>query len=279
MDEYEVIIKANQPWYKIDIKDLIRYKDLILLFVKRNFALVYKQTILGPLWLVLSPLLTSIVFAFVFGQFAGLSTDGVPHLLFYLTGTTIWGLFSNSVQNISKTFLDNAHVFGKVYFPRLAVPISKSITNIINFGIQMALILIFYVYYTFIGEVSFISSAILLFPILVIQAAALAMAVGIIIASVTVKYRDLAIAATLCLQLWMYLTPVVYPLSSTEGMMYTLLLLNPMTPIVNNFRYAVLGAGELLLLPWIGSMVVTLFLLMAGALLFSNAQKTFVDKI
>lgn len=276
---YEVKVKSNTPWYHLSIKELYSYKDLVFLFVKRNFALIYKQTILGPLWLILSPFLTSVVFTFVFGHFAGLSTDGIPQILFYMSGNIIWGLFSSSTNNISKTFLENSNIFGKVYFPRLTVPISQAITSIVNFFIQFIMLIIFYIYFLITGSSVIIGFSLLLLPIVIIQAATLAMAVGIIISSLTVRYRDLAIAINFGMQLWMYITPVVYPLSSTNGIMRTVLLINPMTAIVNNFRYFLLGAGEFLFIPWLISLLVTIALTILGIFMFNKTEKTFIDTI
>lgn len=280
MDNYEVVIKSKTKWYEVNLKEVFMYKDLIKLFVQRNFALIYKQTILGPLWLILNPLVTSVVFTVVFGQFAGLSTGGMPQFLFYMSGNTIWMLFSSSVNGTSGTFLNNAHIFGKVYFPRLTVPISQMITSIINFLIQFAMLVIVYFYFLFFTNenVSF-SAYFLILPLLIAQTALLGTAVGVIISSVTIKYRDLAVAAGLILQMWMYLTPVVYTLDSVSGIMKTLLLLNPMTSVVNNFRFCLAGGGEFVLGYWIYSVVITVLLALGGIVLYNKMEKNFVDSI
>lgn len=280
MDNYEVVIKSKTKWYEVNLKEVFMYKDLIKLFVQRNFALIYKQTILGPLWLILNPLVTSVVFTMVFGQFAGLSTGDMPQFLFYMSGNTIWMLFSSSVNGTSGTFLNNAHIFGKVYFPRLTVPISQMVTSVINFLIQFAMLVIVYFYFLFFtDETVAFSPYFLLLPLLIIQTALLGTAVGVIISSVTIKYRDLAVAAGLILQMWMYLTPVVYALDSVSGVMRTLLLLNPMTSVVNNFRFCLAGGGELVTGYWIYSAVITVLLAFGSIVLYNKMEKNFVDSI
>ena len=280
MDNYEVVIKSKTKWYEVNLKEVFMYKDLIKLFVQRNFALIYKQTILGPLWLILNPLVTSVVFTVVFGQFAGLSTGEMPQFLFYMSGNTIWMLFSSSVNGTSGTFLNNAHIFGKVYFPRLTVPISQMVTSVINFLIQFAMLVIVYFYFLFFtDETVAFSPYFLLLPLLIIQTALLGTAVGVIISSVTIKYRDLAVAAGLILQMWMYLTPVVYALDSVSGVMRTLLLLNPMTSVVNNFRFCLAGGGELVAGYWVYSAVITVLLAFGSIVLYNKMEKNFVDSI
>lgn len=280
MDNYEVVIKSKNKWYDLQLKEVFKYKDLIKLFVQRNFALIYKQTVLGPLWLVLNPLVTSVVFTVVFGQFAGLSTNGMPQFLFYMSGNTIWMLFSGAVSGTSSTFLNNAHIFGKVYFPRLTVPISQMITSVINFLIQFVMLLVVYIYFLVTGaeNVGF-TPYILLMPVLIMQTALLGTAIGVIISSVTIKYRDLAVAAGLILQMWMYLTPIVYTLETVSGLVRTLLLLNPMTAVVNNFRYCLVGNGEFLTGSWIYSIVFTLIVAFGGVVLYNKMEKNFVDSI
>ena len=280
MENYEVVIRSETKWYDLNLKEVLKYKDLIKLFVQRNFALIYKQTVLGPLWLVLNPLVTSVVFTVVFGQFAGLSTNGMPQFLFYMSGNTIWMLFSSSVSGTSSTFLNNAHIFGKVYFPRLTVPVSQMITSVINFLIQFAMLVVVYAYFLVTGaEGVALSPYFLLLPLLIAQAALFGTAVGIIISSVTIKYRDLAVAAGLILQMWMYLTPIVYTLETVSGVMRTLLLLNPMTALVNNFRFCLAGNGQLLIGWWIYSVIFTLAVAFGGVVLYNKMEKNFVDSI
>ncbi|MBR5521028.1 MAG: ABC transporter permease [Oscillospiraceae bacterium] len=280
MENYEVVIRSKTKWYDLNLKEVLKYKDLIKLFVQRNFALIYKQTVLGPLWLVLNPLVTSVVFTVVFGQFAGLSTNGMPQFLFYMSGNTIWMLFSSSVSGTSSTFLNNAHIFGKVYFPRLTVPVSQMITSVINFFIQFVMLVVVYAGFLVTGAegVSF-SPYFLLLAVIIAQTALFGTAIGIIISSVTIKYRDLAVAAGLILQMWMYLTPIVYTLETVSGPLRTLLLLNPMTAVVNNFRYCLAGNGTFLTGWWIYSLIVTVAVAFGGVVLYNKMEKNFVDSI
>ncbi len=276
---YEIIIKPKTGKFDVDFGELFRYRDLIYLFVKRNFVMMYKQSILGPLWLILNPLMTSVVFTFVFGGFAGIPTDGIPEFLFYMAGNTIWGLFSSATLAISTFFISNSGVFSKIYFPRLVVPTSLAITAIVNFSIQFLMLIIFWIYYFIIGANVYISVNLLLLPLLIIHAAVLALCVGVCISSLTTKYRDLNYAVGFGMQLWLYATPIVYPVSSTSGLMQTILYLNPMTAVVENFKVALFGSGELLLWQWGLSAVVTVVLAYVALLLFSRIEKTFVDTI
>ncbi len=276
-NRYYTVIKAQKSSF--DFKEVWRYRDLILLFVQRNFKLVYKQTVLGPLWLVLNPLLTSVIFTFIFGGFAGLSTDGVPQFLFYLAGNTIWGLFNTSVINTANTFVANANIFGKIYFPRITVPISQILSAFVNFLIQFAMLIVFWCYYYFSGEDLNLSLYVLLVPVLLLQAILLALGVGVIVSSLTTKYRDLSIAVGFGMQLWMYASPVVYPLSETGGIMRQILLLNPMTPIIHNFKFALFGSDEIMTGYWLLSVLVTAILLLVGLNLFNRVEKNFIDTV
>ncbi len=279
MKNYEVKITADHSKFDLNLKETAQYKDLIKLFIKKNFALIYKQTILGPLWLILNPLFSSIIYTFVFGKMVGLSTDGVPAFLFYLTGTALWNMFTNTLSGTSVTFMSNVGVFGKVYFPRLTIPISQAITGIMKFLIQFAMLVCFYLFYLTKGVSLFNGWWILLVPLLVIQTALMAMACGIIVSSVTIKYRDLSLAIGLIIQMWMYITPVIYPVSYLKGWMYTVIMCNPMTPIINNFRFCMLGTGEFMGVTWLYSMVVTFVLVFLGVSFFNKTEKTFVDVI
>ena len=243
---YHTHISSKHRWLDLNLKEVWRYRDLIFLFTKRNFVVSYKQTILGPAWIFLTPLFSSIVQAFVFGGIAGIETDGVPMLLFYLTGNAIWNYFNTCLCNNANTFTENAYVFGKVYFPRLTTPISNVLSSIIRFGIQMILVLIFMVYFLIRGEVAPNWAAWLVIPVELIHLGILGMGFGIIISSLTTKYRDLTVLVGFGVSLWMYLTPVVYPLSTlAEGWMKTILLCNPLTTSAELIRYAVRGKGTL----------------------------------
>ncbi len=276
---YEIVIKPKTGKFDVDFKEVWRYRDLVYLFVKRNFVSMYKQSILGPLWLILNPLMTSVVFTFVFGSFAGIPTDGIPEFLFYMAGNTIWGLFSSATTSISSFFLSNNALFSKIYFPRLVPPVSQAITSIVNFSIQFLMLLIFWVYYFIIGADISISINVLLLPVIILHAAILALSVGICISSLTTKYRDLNYAVGFGMQLWLYATPIVYPVSSTSGLMELVLYLNPMTAVVENFKVVLFGSGTLLTWQWGLSAIITVILGYFALLLFNRIEKTFVDTI
>lgn len=278
-ENWTTIIKPKTGWFDINLKELIQYKDLLVMFVKRDFKTLYKQTILGPLWIIINPLLTTIMFTVVFGNIASIPTDGVPQIVFYMLGTTVWTYFSLCLTKTSSTFTGNAAIFGKVYFPRLVTPISTVISGLINFGLQFLMFLGFMVYFMIKGLPIEPNLWILITPFLLVQLAALALGFGIIISSLTTKYRDLAVLVTFGVQLWMYATPVVYPASQIGGKLKTLMMLNPVSPIVESFRYAFLGSGSI---PWnyLGiSVVTTLVVLFAGVVLFSRVEKTFMDTV
>lgn len=278
-ENWTTIIKPKTGWFDINLKELIQYKDLIVMFVKRDFKTMYKQTILGPLWIIINPLLTTLMFTVVFGNIANISTDGMPQIVFYMLGTTVWTYFSSCLTKTSSTFTGNAAIFGKVYFPRLVTPISTVISGLINFGVQFLMFLGFMAYFMIKGSPIEPNLWILITPLLLVQLAALALGFGIIISSMTTKYRDLAVLVTFGVQLWMYATPVVYPASQIGGKLKTLMMLNPVSPIVESFRYAFLGSGSI---PWnyLGiSVVTTLVVLFAGVVLFSRVEKTFMDTV
>lgn len=278
--KYHTHITAKHNWFDLKLKEVWQYRDLIVLFTKRSFTLTYKQTILGPAWIFLNPFLTSIIYTFVFGGIAGMSTDGVPQILFYLCSNAIWTYFSGCVTKNAQTFTANAGVFGKVYFPRLTIPISNMLASIIQFGIQMLLVSIFLGYYVLAGVVSPNWWAWFLIPIVLLHLGIMGLGFGIIISSVTTKYRDLSILVTFGVQLWMYVTPIVYPLSQLQdGILKTMLMLNPVTSSIEVFRYAVLGKGtivpEFLGLSWIITILVVVF----GIMIFNRVEKTFMDTV
>lgn len=278
-NNWTTIIKPKTGWFDINLKELIQYKDLIVMFVKRDFKTMYKQTILGPLWIIINPLMTTLMYTIVFGNIANISTDGMPQIVFYMLGTTVWTYFSSCLTKTSSTFTGNAAIFGKVYFPRLVTPISTVISGLINFGVQFLMFLGFMAYFMIKGSPIEPNLWILITPLLLVQLAALALGFGIIISSMTTKYRDLAVLVTFGVQLWMYATPVVYPASQIGGKLKTLMMLNPVSPIVESFRYAFLGSGSI---PWnyLGiSVVTTLVVLFAGVVLFSRVEKTFMDTV
>lgn len=277
--KWDKIIRPHTGWFDIHPGELWRYRDLIGLFVWRDFVSIYKQTILGPLWYIIQPLLTTLVFTIIFGNIAKLPTDGLPPFLFYLSGVIAWKYFADCLNNTANTFVSNAHIFGKVYFPRLTVPVSVVISNIIGFGIQFLLFVVFYVYYWSNGAFIHPLPAILLLPILVVQMAALGLGFGIIVSSLTTRYRDLTHLIGFGVQLWMYATPVVYPTSFLPDKWRWLLLLNPMAPVVEAFRYAFLGTGSINLQSWLISVAITLCILFSGVILFSRVEKSFMDTV
>ena len=279
-EKYHTHISSKNKRFSLNLGEVWKYKDLIWLFTKKNFKLIYKQTILGPAWIVLNPLISSLIYMVVFGMIAGLSTGGVPGILFYLSSTAIWTLFSTSLTNNATTFTQNANVFGKVYFPRLTMPISTVISSVIQFGVQMILVLILLAYFTITGQVNPNWLAWLALPFVLIQLGALGLGFGIIISSLTTKYRDLSLLVTFGVQLWMYATPVVYPLSQLgEGTLRTIIMINPVTMPIEVFRYAVLGVGNPNPL-FIGiSVAVTIVVLLFGISLFNKVEKTFMDTV
>lgn len=278
--KYHTHITAKHNWYDLNLKEVWQYRDLIWLFTQRNFVVKYKQTILGPAWIFLNPLISSVIYAFVFGGIAGIGTDGVPSILFYLAGNAIWTYFSSCVTMNASTFTANAGVFGKVYFPRLTMPASNVISSALQFGVQMLLVLGFLLYYVFTGVVSPNWLSWLLIPVVLIHLGLLGLGCGIIISSLTTKYRDLAIVVTFGVQLWMYITPIVYPISQLgDGLMKTILMLNPVTAPVELFRYAVLGVGSVMPLYLAISGAVTVVLLLFGIMIFNKVEKTFMDTV
>ncbi len=273
------IIKPMSGWFDIHLGELLKCGDLIFLFVKRDFIAIYKQTILGPIWFLLQPLMSTLVFTIVFGFVAQLSTDGIPHALFYLSGIICWFYFSECLLKTSETFITNRDLFGKVYFPRLTIPISIVITNLITFGIQFLLLLIFLIYYYFQGYPITINWKLALLPLLVIQMAALGLGCGIIVSSLTTKYKDLQFLLKFGIQLWMYATPIVYPISIIPVKWHWVILLNPMSAIVETFRNVLTGAGRIDMGMLGLSAGMTLFLLIAGLILFSRIEKTVMDTV
>ena len=278
--QYHTHITSKRRWFILNLKEVWQYRDLIVLFTKRNFAVRYKQTILGPAWLFITPIISSLIYTFIFGGIAGIGTEGVPQLLFYMSGNAIWTYFSSCVTKNAATFTSNANVFGKVYFPRLTTPISNMLTSGIEFGIQMLIVLAFLIYYLICGAVQPHWLDWLLIPLVLLHLGVMGLGFGIIISSLTTKYRDLSILVTFGVQLWMYVTPVVYPLSQAkEGLFRTALLINPVTAPVEVFRYALLGQGTIV--PWAlaWSWALTVFTAVFGIMIFNRVEKTFMDTV
>ena len=277
--QWTSVIKPSNGWFDVNIKELWQYRDLIMMFVKRDFVAFYKQTVLGPLWFLLQPLFTTIVFTIVFGQIAKLPTNGLPQILFYLSGTVMWNYFAACLNTTSNTFVANAGIFGKVYFPRLVTPIAVVLTQMMTFAIQFCLFIFIFFYFYISGADVKPNLWILATPVLLLQMACLGLGCGIIVSSMTTKYRDLSLLVTFGVQLWMYATPVVYPISMVSGKLAVFMALNPMTAIIEVFRHAFLGGQLIPLWYWGTSIGATIFLLLLGIVLFSKVEKNFMDTV
>lgn len=286
--QWTTVIKPKDKLLSVDFAELWHYRDLTSLFVKRNIITQYKQTILGPIWYVVQPALTVLMYMVVFGGIAGIGTDGVPQPLFYLAGTAIWQYFADCLTKTSNTFVDNAGIFGKVYFPRLVMPIANVTSNLLRFGIQLGFFVIVYIIYiiTDPGCTASINAYAFLFPLLIVMMAGLSLGFGVLISSLTTKYRDLQILFTFIVHLWMYATPIVYPLSMVKGKVIAgfdvdfIMHLNPVTPVIETFKYGFLNAGEFIGWGWLAySFAFMLALLAVGIVIFNKVQKSFMDTV
>jgi lipopolysaccharide transport system permease protein len=276
--QWTEIIEPRSSLWKLNLKELFEYRDLLWLWVRRDFSATYKQTALGPLWFFIQPLLTTIMFVIVFGRFAKLSTDGLPQILFYLAGITIWNYFAECLTRTASVFKDNANIFGKVYFPRLIIPVSIVCSNLAKFAIQLLLFLVVFVYYWFQGKVQ-PNFYIVLLPMLLAIMAGFALGAGMLISALTTRYRDLMFLLSFGVQLLMYATPVIYPLSALEGKYKVIASLNPIAPVVETFRFSFLGSGTF---SWGGllySAVAMAIVLVLGTLVFNKVEKTFMDTV
>ena len=282
-EQWTTVIKPKNGWFDLHLKEVYGYKDLIFLFVRRNFVSLYKQTILGPAWAIIQPLLTTVVFTIVFGNIANLGTDGAPQFVFYMCGNIAWSYFSTCFTSTATTFVSNSAIYGKVYFPRLVIPISTVLTNLISFGIQMAFFLCFWAYYLIKGAIA-PTIWMLAIPLLIVQMALLGLGFGIIISALTTKYRDLTMLVSFGVQLWMYATPIAYPLSMInekfgDSIWSKIYMLNPMTPVIELFRNAFLGTGSVNISYLLIGFTTTLVVLFLGIILFSRVEKTFMDTV
>lgn len=279
-ETWDLIIKP-QKGFSVDLQlqEVWNYRELIYLFIRRNFVAYYKQTILGPLWYLITPFITTVVFTLIFGKLAKIPTDGIPPFLFYMAGNITWSYFATSFRGTSNTFVVNAAIFGKVYFPRLTVPISEVVIGLLKYTIHLVLFAGFYMYFAYKGSSAHLTIWIFYFPLIIIQMALLSLGLGIIISSLTTKYRDLTFLMTFGLQLWMYGTPIVYPASLVPDKYLCLYMMNPMAPIIETVRYAFLGEGLVDPAYISVSWGVTLFSLIAGILLFNKVEKTFMDTV
>ena len=278
-EQWNLVIKPRTGWFDIDVKNIWKYRDLIKLFVRRSFVSSYKQTVLGPAWAIINPLCTTVIFTIIFGNIAGLAAEGVPSFIFFMAGNITWGYFANCLNATSGTFTGNAGIFGKVYFPRLVMPITTVISNLISFAIQYVFFLGFWVYFLITTDSIEPNLFILMTPILLVHMALMGLGIGIICSSLTTKYRDLTMLIGFGVQLWMYLTPVAYDYQIISDKWRTLYMCNPMTPVINTMRYAYLGIGEFELGYYLLSWAVTLVMLFFGVLLFSRVEKTFMDTV
>lgn len=287
-DEWDIVIKPKDRMLSVDFGELWRYRDLTSLFVKRNIITQYKQTILGPLWFIIQPALTVAMYMVVFGGIAGIGTDGVPQPLFYLAGTAMWQYFADCLTKTSNTFVDNADIFGKVYFPRLVMPVANVISKLLRLGVQLGLFALVYVLYALFDPdcTAALNRYALLFPLLVVMMAGLSLGFGILISSMTTKYRDLQVLFSFLVSLWMYATPIVYPLSLVKdkviaGFNVDLLMhLNPVTPVIETFKYGFLNAGEFIGWGWVAySFAFMVLLLGFGIVVFNRVQKSFMDTV
>ncbi|HVW98968.1 MAG TPA: ABC transporter permease, partial [Candidatus Babeliaceae bacterium] len=274
------VIKPHSGWLDIHLIDIWRYRDLIMLLVRRDFVSIYKQTILGPLWIFIQPLLVSFTYVIIFTRVAHLSSDGLPPILFYLAGVTCWNYFSACLNTTASTFVSNAHIFGKVYFPRLAMPLSVSISNLVRFCVQFLLLAILMVCYSFKGVKFQVQSSIFLLPVLLFIMAGLSLGLGIIVSSLTTRYRDLSYLITFGVQLLMYASPVVYPLSSVpKGKLRTFLLANPMSGPIETFKFALFGRGYFSFELLSYDLGLMLLILIVGILVFNKVEKSFMDTV
>ena len=276
---WDLVIASKTKLIEFNFEQLWHYRDLLYLLIKRDIISFYKQTILGPLWFFIQPIFTTIIYTFIFGGLAKISTDGIPQPLFYMAGITAWNYFSECLVKTSTVFKDNANIFGKVYFPRLILPLSIVGSNLVRFGVQFLLFIIFILYYYIKGFYFEISWAILFFPFLVLLMALLGLGLGLIITAMTIKYRDLAFLIVFGVQLLMYTTTVIYPLSAAPIKYKLLISLNPMTGIIEAFRYSILGKGEFTTSSILYSTLITILTLFIGMIVFNKTEKTFLDTV
>jgi lipopolysaccharide transport system permease protein len=278
-DKWDLVIEPKSNLFSLGLDKVWKYRDLLVLLVRRDFVSFYKQTILGPIWFFIQPLFTTITFTFIFGQLAGISTDGLPQPLFYMVGITFWNYFSESLNKTSTVFKDNASIFGKVYFPRLIMPLSIVISNLVKFGIQTVLLVILMLYYLYKGAHFTPTIYLFLLPVIIILMASLGLGLGMIITAMTNKYRDLAFLVVFGVQLLMYATPVIYPLSTVSINYKWIIALNPMTQIIEISRLAILGKGEFSIHTFTYTILITGLILLSGTIIFNKVEKTFIDKV
>ena len=277
-EQWDSVIESRHSLFDINLKELWHYRDLLVLFVRRDFVTVYKQTILGPLWFFIQPLLTTITFTIIFGNVAQLSTDGAPKIVFYMAGITLWGYFSTCLTTVSGVFNANAGIFGKVYFPRLIMPLTIVISNLMKFGVQFLLFICFVIYFTLQNQIQ-PNNWIMLTPLIIVLMALISMGIGLILSSMTTKYKDLNQLIGFGVQLFMYATPVIYPSSSVPLDYQWVVELNPLVGLFDYMRYAYLGVGEFTILDLVYPSIFSIVILAIGVLVFNKTQKTFMDTV
>lgn len=278
---YTLVIEPKTRLLDLNLKEVWRYRDLLFLFVRRDFVAVYKQTIFGPIWFFIQPILTTIMFMVVFGGIAKMSTDGLPQAIFYLAGIVSWNYFAEALKATSETFVTNANIFGKVYFPRIITPLSIVVSKLLTFGVQFILfLLVFFFYFLFTDANLMPNVALFLIPVLILITAGLALAIGLLITALTTKYRDFRFLITFAIQLAMYATPIIYPLSEIDNdTLRTVILANPMSAIIETFRYAFTGVGEFSWMSLGYSFLFMLVFMIIGTLTFNKVEKTFMDTV
>lgn len=279
VEDWDIVIESKTSLFDLKLKEVWRYRDLLWLLIRRDFVAFYKQTVFGPIWFFIQPIFTTITFVFVFGRLAGISTDGLPQPLFYLAGITGWSYFSDCFLKTSTVLRDNANIFGKVYFPRIIMPLSIVFSNLVKFSVQLLLLIITIAYYCFVGYKFQFSIYLLTLPILILSMALQGLAFGLIISALTTKYRDLALLLVFGIQLLMYATPIAYPLSSLTGKIKFIVQLNPVTYIIEGFRKSILGIGEFNFLKLLYIVLITIIFLFLGLVIFNKVEKDFVDTI
>jgi len=278
-EHWDQVIEPKSSALALNLAEIWRYRDLLLMFVKRDVVTVYKQTVLGPIWYVVQPIMTTAIYVLVFGNIAKISTDGLPQVLFYLSGIVMWNYFSESFNSTSKTFKENENIFGKVYFPRLIMPMSKVTSGLIKFGIQFIFFVGIYLYFILQGYDISPNMNMLLLPVYVLIMAGLGLGGGIIFTALTAKYRDLTFLIAFGVQLLMYATPVIYPVSTIPEKYKIFILANPITPVVEGFRYALLGTGTFETGYLLYSIAFTIVVLLVGIVIFNRTERTFMDTV
>lgn len=277
--QWKIVIKPRASIFKFEFREIWKYRDLCLAFVKKNFTTMYKQTVFGPLYMILAPLLTSGIFTLIFGNIAKISTDETPQFLFYMSGNLMWSLCAGCLGDNMNIFGNNAYIFGKVYFPRLVIPISSIITKFIKFSFELFMFVMFYLVFLFNGADISANLTLLFMPLYFIELAALGFGIGMIVSSMTVKYKDIAVIVGFGMKIWMYASPVIYPISSVDGVLRTIAMINPLAPIIELFRYGFFGNG-IVSIPFIAlSVVETLLIFFVGLILFNKVEKNFIDTI